>query len=62
MTDKTLKFDVTEDEANVILTGLAELPVKHSLGLIQKLQTQAQPQLATVTEEAVGKPELLTEG
>jgi hypothetical protein len=42
---KELTFSVTIEEANVILGGLGELPAKISMGLIQKLQQQAQPQL-----------------
>lgn len=40
-----LTFTMTEQEANVMMAGLAELPAKHSLALIQKLQIQAVPQL-----------------
>jgi len=33
------------DEANVILTGLAELPAKHSIGLINEIRSQIQKQV-----------------
>jgi len=39
-------FNVTTEEANVLIAGLAELPFKTAAGLISKLQFQAQPQLA----------------
>ena len=42
---KTLTFVLTHDEANIVLSGLGELPSKVSMGVIQKLQQQAQPQL-----------------
>ena len=48
-------FNVTTEEANVLIAGLAELPFKTAAGLISKLQFQAQPQLAeeaAVTEAA----------
>jgi hypothetical protein len=40
-----MNFELTVDEANVILGGLAKLPYEVSAGVIQKLQTQAQGQL-----------------
>lgn len=40
-----MNFEVTVDEANVIITALAELPFKLSSALIQKLQTQGKVQL-----------------
>jgi len=39
-------FNVTTEEANVLIAGLAELPFKVTAGLITKLQQQAAPQLA----------------
>ena len=39
-------FNVTTEEANVLIAGLAELPFKVTAGLITKLQQQAEPQLA----------------
>lgn len=39
------KFELTEDEANVVLAGLGELPAKASLSVIQKIQSQATEQL-----------------
>ena len=40
-----MQFEVTVDEANVIVTALAELPFKASAALIQKLQQQGKAQL-----------------
>ena len=37
-------FEFTEQEANLILTALGELPAKASIGLITKLQVEAQKQ------------------
>ena len=34
-----LTISVNEQEAQLILTGLAELPAKHSIDLIYKLKT-----------------------
>lgn len=40
-----MQFEVTVDEANLIVTALAELPFKVSQALIQKLQAQGKAQL-----------------
>jgi hypothetical protein len=37
-----MKIEVTEDEANMLLTGLAELPAKQSFNLITKMVQQIQ--------------------
>lgn len=42
---KQLVFTLTIDEANVVVNALGELPAKVSMGVIQKLQAQAAPQL-----------------
>ena len=42
---KTFTFELTEDEANVILAGLQELPAKVCNPLSQKLVEQAKQQL-----------------
>lgn len=41
----TLTFEVTLEEANVLLAALGELPAKASMALITKLQQQAQGQM-----------------
>lgn len=40
-----MQFDVTVDEANLIVTSLADLPFKVSAPLIQKLQAQGSAQI-----------------
>ena len=40
-----MNFELTLDEANIILAGLSKLPYEVSAPLIQSLQKQAQPQL-----------------
>ena len=40
-----MQFEVTVEEANLIVTALAEMPFKLSAALIQKLQAQGKPQL-----------------
>ena len=42
-----MNFELTLEEANIVLGGLSKLPYEHSAGLIQKMQQQAQPQLPT---------------
>jgi hypothetical protein len=42
---KTFQFELTEDEANVILAGLQELPAKVCNPLSQKLIEQAKQQM-----------------
>lgn len=54
MSDQTINLSLTLAEANLILAGLAELPAKHSLGLIQKVQQQAQEQLKPQAESFGG--------
>lgn len=43
-------FTVTGEEANIIAAALAEMPFKVASPLIQKLQMQAQQQVANSTE------------
>lgn len=43
--DKTLKFEFTVEEVNVIFEGLGELPAKKSEGLRIKIYQSAQEQL-----------------
>jgi hypothetical protein len=42
---KTFQFELTENEANIILTGLQELPAKLCNPLSKKLIDQAKSQL-----------------
>ena len=52
-----LTFNVTLDEANIILAGLGELPTKVSAGLVTKLQQQAGPQIQAQQETAAEEVE-----
>ena len=40
-----MKIELTVDEWNVVVAGLAELPAKSSMGIIQQIQAQAQAQI-----------------
>jgi hypothetical protein len=50
MANESIKLDLSLEEVNAILGGLGELPAKASMGVIQKIQQQAAPQ---VTPEPV---------
>ena len=54
MANESINLDLSLEEINVILGGLGELPAKASMGVIQKIQQQAGPQ---VQPEPVGAPE-----
>jgi len=54
MANESINLDLSLEEINVILGGLGELPAKASMGVIQKIQQQAQPQ---VVPEPVEAPE-----
>jgi len=47
-----LKFELTIDDANLILAALGKAPFEQVAGLIGKLREQAQPQLAGLEAEA----------
>lgn len=44
--NNVLKFELTAEEANVVVGSLAKQPFEVVAGLINKLQMQAAPQLA----------------
>ena len=46
-----LKFELSVDEANLILAALGKAPFEQVAGLIAKLREQAQPQLANQQTE-----------
>lgn len=48
-----MNFEVTVEEANLIVQALAEMPFKLSAALIQKLQQQGKQQLETKEEPNV---------
>lgn len=52
-----LKFELTQEEANIVVKGLMELPVKISLAIIDKLQKQADKQLNPKKEPEVVRSE-----
>jgi len=54
MANESIKLDLSLDEINMVLNGLGELPAKASMGVIQKIQQQASPQ---VQPEPVETPE-----
>lgn len=54
--NNVLKFELTAEEANVVLASLAKQPFEVVAGLIDKLQRQAQTQLAQKTEGADPAP------
>jgi len=60
MNDQEMTFVLTVDEANIILNALLELPAKASMGVIQKIQQQAQTQIPT-TEITVESEENIEE-
>lgn len=51
---KTLTFEFSVDEANIVLAGLQELPARIANPLTQKIQQQAKAQLE---KEEGEKPE-----
>ena len=57
MSDQEITLNLTINEVNAILSGLGELPAKASMGVIQKIQQQAGPQIqpAPVVEEVDGE-------
>ena len=54
---KPIHLVLTEEEVNGCLLALGELPAKHSIGLILKIQEQAKPQLKSREAESVNVPE-----
>jgi len=48
-----LKINVNEQEAQMILSGLAELPAKHSIDLILKLKHSFETQIKENSAEEV---------
>ena len=61
-----LKFELTLDEANMVLSALGKAPFEAVAGLINKLQQQAQPQLpaleaATKAAAEAADPSVVTD-
>ena len=40
-----MKFEFSVEETNIILQGLAELPAKHSMNIIARIQEDAAKQM-----------------
>ena len=51
MANESIKLDLSLEEINMVLGGLGELPAKASMGVIQKIQQQAGPQVQPDTVE-----------
>lgn len=45
-----MKFDVTIEQANLIIQALAQMPYHMSSALIAELQKQAQPQMVAMEQ------------
>ena len=57
MANESINLDLSLEEINVILGGLGELPAKASMGVIQKIQHQAAPQVQPEPVEAPAEEE-----
>jgi hypothetical protein len=53
MSEQQITLNLTINEVNAILSGLGELPAKASMGIIQKIQQQAGPQIQAVAPPTV---------
>lgn len=51
-----LNFELTLDEANLVLAALGKAPFEQVAGLITKMREQAQPQLAELQAEQAQAP------
>ncbi len=49
---KSLKFEFSLEEANTILAALAKLPYEVSVAVIEKIKSQANPQITPVAQPA----------
>ena len=57
MANESINLDLSLEEINIILGGLGELPAKASMGVIQKIQQQAGPQVQPEPVEAPAEGE-----
>lgn len=55
--DIKLTFEADLNEINIILSGLAKLPLEHSLELFTRLRTSADAQVKALEEAAGVTPE-----
>jgi len=44
------KVELTEQEVNIVLAGLGELPAKHSIDLIAKIKSECEAQIEEENE------------
>ncbi len=61
MSDKMLDLKLSLNDVNTVLSGLAELPAKHSYDLITKIKTQGEKQVMNSESVAPTSQELLQE-
>ena len=52
MEDAVLTFNLTVNETNIVLSALGEMPAKTSIGVIQNIKEQAEPQVAQLNPPA----------
>ncbi len=48
-----LSFELSVEQANIIMAGLGELPLKVSEGVVAEMRKQAAPQMQPVEDAAV---------
>ena len=52
----TIKFELTVEQANIVLESLSRMPYQAVAGLIAELQKQAAPQVHSQQEQTVNMP------
>jgi hypothetical protein len=52
----TIKFELTVEQANIVLESLSRMPYQAVAGLIAELQKQAAPQVQSQQEQTVNMP------
>ena len=52
----TIKFELTVEQANIVLESLSRMPYQAVAGLIAELQKQAAPQVQSQQEKTVNMP------
>lgn len=60
-TEQTFTLNLTLDQLNTVLGGLAELPARVSMNLIQNIQKQAQQQAQAQSQPEVVEAEPVEE-
>ena len=48
--DTVIKLELTVEEVNIVMSGLAELPVKISIKTLQRVEEQTRQQLNNLNE------------